>query len=390
MDGTEIYTKETKPNIKSITLRYLKLLFRWVNKYKWLLLLLLLFLFIISVRKEKPQVITLQGQALGRNYTVQYKVKGDANYQTEIEALLADVSQALDISNKDSEVAKFNRHNCTAFHFESPYLYPILDKSKEIYNRTQGAFDPTVAPLIKLWKNNLQKGIPPANSQIQALQEYVGLDYVVVNQKRVKKLKEGVTVDLSSIISSYAIDVIVAFLHSKGVKDLCIELGNEAVAHGINSDKQPWQVKRTITENKFIIEPFSIHGKLTDKAISIVRQYAPWDSEQNMHIIINPQTGYPAHGNIIAASVLANDCTTASAYATAILTKDFDGALKMLETIDSIEVFLIYQDEQGKVEFYNSKGLHIQPKEGVQGIYLENKKAVAEDSSKESKVQADN
>lgn len=385
-----MYTTETKFNIRSTALRCLKFLFRWVNKYKWLLLLLLLFLFIISVRKEKPQVITLQGQALERNYTVQYKVKGDANYQTEIEALLADVSQALDISNQNSELAKFNRHNCTAFHFESPYLYPILAKSKEIYNRTQGAFDPTVAPLVNLWKNNLQKGIPPADSEIQALQEYVGLDYIVANQKRIKKLKEGVTIDLSGIISSYGVDAIATFLQSKGVKDFCIELGSEALAQGVDSNKQPWQVKQTIDGSKFIIEPFSVHSKLTDKAISIARQYAPWESEQNMHIIIDPQTGYSVYGNIIAAFVLANDCMTASAHAIAILTKDFYEALKMLETIDSIEVFLIYQDEQGKVEFYNSKGLHIQPKEGVQEIYLEIKKAVAEDSSKESKVQADN
>jgi len=389
MDGIEIYTKDTKPNIKSIVLRYLKLLFRWANKYKWLLILLLLFLLVISVRKEKSQVISLQGQVSGKNYTIQYKIKGDANYQTEIEALLTDVTQVLDASNKDSELSKFNKHDCTAFHFESPYLYPVFAKSKEIYNETQAAFDPTVAPLINLWKNNLQRGIRPIDSEIQALQEYIGLDYIVVNQKRVKKLKEGVTVDLNSIISSYAIDVIVAFLHSKGVKDLCIELGNEAVAHGVNSDKQPWQVKQTIAESKFIIEPFSIHSKLTDKAISVVRQYAPWESEQNMHIIIDPQTGYPVYGNIVAAFVLANDCMTASAYATAILTKDFDEALKMLQNINKIEVLLMYQNEQGKVAFYNSEGLSVEHTEGAQEIYIEIKKP-GESASKESKVSANN
>jgi thiamine biosynthesis lipoprotein len=390
MDGTEIYTKKAKLNIRLIALKYLKFLFKWSNRCKWLLMLLLLFLLVISVRKEKAQVMTLQGQALGKNYTIQYKVKGDANYRAEIEALLTDVSQALDISNGDSELARFNRHNCTAFHFESSYLYPILAKSKEIYNQTQGAFDPTVAPLIKLWRSNLQKGIRPADLEIQALQEYVGLDYVVVNQKRVKKLKEGVTVDLDSIISSYGIDLIVTFLQSKGIKDLCVELGDEAVAYGKNSDKQPWQIIHTITGNKLIIEPFSVHSKLNNKAISIVRRYDPWEDEQNMHIVIDPQTGYAVYGNIIAALVLANDSMTASAYATAILTKDFHEATKMFEMIDNADVFLIYQNEQGKVEFYNSKGLHIQTDEGTQEIYLEIGKAMVENSSKESEASTNN
>jgi thiamine biosynthesis lipoprotein len=385
-----MYTTKTKPNIKSATLRYLKLLFRWTNRYKWLLVLILLFLLVISVRKEKLQILTLQGQALDKTYTVQYKVKGDINYQTEIEALLIDVARALDVFNKDSEVAKFNKHNCTAFHFETSYLYPVLAKSKEIYNKTQGAFDPTVAPLVNLWKNNLQKGISPTDSEIQALQEYVGLDYIVVNQKRVKKLKEEITIDLNSIICSYGVDAIANFLYSKGIKDFCIELGTDALAQGTDNNKQPWQVKHTLAESKFIIEPLSIHSKLTDRAVSIARQYAPWESEQNMHVIIDPRKGYPVHENIIAALVLANDCMTASAYATAILTKDLYEAINMLRDVDTIEALLIYKDNQGKVEFYNSKGLDIQPKEGTQEIYVEIKKAVAEDSSKESNVQVNN
>ena len=375
MDKTEMYTTDNKSKIIRKAVLFLKLFMPWFYKCKWIiggvLLSLLLIVPIIKLKKHKYQLITLQG----KNYFIQYHVKDNVNYQTEIETLLDDISQVGNLENKESEIARFNRHDCTIFLFESSHFYPFLITSKKVYNQTKGAFDPTVAPLIQLWKKNLQKGKYPAAEKIKALQEYIGLDYVVVNQKRVKKLKEGVTLHLNSLIASYSVDVIANFLRSKAIKDFCINLDNEALAQGVNNNRQPWEVKHTVDNNNLLDHSFSIYTKLHNRSVSLVFQHNIREKEYNIPIIIDSKTGYLVHGNIIAAAVLADDCIAASAYATAILTKDFENALEMLKPIKNIEVFLIYKNEEDKIVFYNSNGLEAQIKEDISEIYLESKKA---------------
>ncbi|OJW68401.1 MAG: hypothetical protein BGO68_05600 [Candidatus Amoebophilus sp. 36-38] len=376
MAETEIYTTEAEPSTKTADLSHTRPDTQQVNEPRIGLILFLLLLLLCSIaillnRRGKSQIITLEGQRLGKEYKIQYKVIGNTNYQDEIDSLLNEVEQTLDSYIEDSEVARFNHYTCEPFYYNSPLFYPLLAKSKAVYAKTQGAFDPTVAPLVDLWKKKLKKGIEPNYFEIQPLREYVGLDYIVVNEDRVKRLKEGVKIDLSSIIPSYGIDLVSNFLQSKDIKDLCIELGNEALGIGLDGNKKPWQVIRTITDDQTISNPFSVHIKLSHKAFSIAKKHTPWEMEQNMRIVIDPQTGYLPTGNILAAFVFADDCITASAYATAFITKNFTTALEMLTKIEGIEAFFIYKKNAEEIAFYHTQGLKIEHQEGSQEINIQ-------------------
>jgi thiamine biosynthesis lipoprotein len=373
MDETEIYTREAESSATPVEFKHARISTQRNKKWKWLFILFLLVLLSIMllIRKGNLQLIILEGQGLGRDYKIQYRVAGNINYQDEVEKLLMELEQVVDSRLKDSEVAKFNHYTCEPFHYNSPFFYPLLAKSKEVYNNTQGAFDPTVAPLIKLWKKNLRKGIEPNYLEIQSLREYIGLDYIVVNEKRVKKLKEGIKIDLSSIITGYGVDLILDFLRSKDVKDVCIELGNKARSLGVNSNKHSWEVSHHLTDGRVIINPFSVTTKLTAKGYAIARRHTPLEREQNMRIVIDPKTGYPPTGNIIAAFVFADDCITASAYATAIIVRNFTDALEILKETDKLDVFLIYTNDLEEIAFYNSQGLKVSYSEDSQEIKIE-------------------
>lgn len=373
MDETEIYTKEviaivepTEPEQHTKRSRY---------SWKWLLAILL-FIGIISIiflisNKHTIHLVTLEGEGLGRNYKIQYRAMGGPNYKLEVDNLLNEIQQTLDSYTESSDITSFNNYNCEPFYYNSPLFYPLLVKSKEVYTKSQGAFDPTVAPIVSLWKSKLREGSQPNYLEIQSLKEYVGLDYIVVNQSRVKRLKEGVKIDFSSVIPGYAIDIIANFLQSKGVKDLCIEFGSETIAFGTNKNQAPWQITHTIADGRLIANPLSIQIPLTDKALSITKKNTPWEREQTLRIIIDPQTGYPPTGNIIASFVFAKDCMTASAYATAIITMNFTAVLEMLTKAEDITVFLIYKDYLGELKFYNSEGLKIHQEEDSQEIKIE-------------------
>ena len=372
----EIYTTAAESNTQSVSINPTRTNKSPVNESRiglmlFLLLLVLCTIAILLNRSSKVQLVTLEGQKLGKDYNIQYQAIGGANYRDEIDSLFNEVEQALDSYIEDSEVARFNQYTCEPFYYNSSFFYPLLAKSKEVYAKTQGAFDPTVAPLVELWKKKLKKGNNPDYFKIQSLLEYVGLDYIVVNENRVKRLKEGVKIDLRSMVSSYGIDLVSKFLQSKGVKDICIELGNEVLAIGLDGNQKPWQVTHTISDGQTIINPLSLSVKLGNKALCIAKKYSPWEIEQNMRIVIDPQTGYLPKTDILSVLVFAKDCITASAYATALMTKNFTQAQEILTKIEGIEAFFIYKQDTEEIAFYHTQGLKVAHQEGSEEIGIE-------------------
>ena len=353
----------------------LKLLAQKVNKQRWLLILILLLLGVVILKlnkgkKDESQLLTLQGYAMGKDYKIYYQAGQGANYQEEVDSLLAAVEQVLAMDQPDSELSQFNAYDCQAFHFKTPHLYPVLAKSKEVYNHTAGAFDPTVAPLVNAWKGRPNQAFQPSNIPINALHGYVSLDYIVVNEKRVKRLKEGVKLDLNGLAPGYGADVVASFLKQKGINDLLVTLGDEVVAYGKLAQGKPWQVSVAIPTEAQAAQPLQITTKLTNQATSTTRRYRHAQLEPEHGLIINPQTGCPAQNDLLSVTVFAHDGITADAYATAMMAQGLSFAQELVERLPSIEAFLVYQDEQGKVAFYASQGLKVIQSAGGQEVQL--------------------
>jgi len=352
--------------LKDAGRKYMKSCVQWFNNNKWIFLLPLLTLYVVVMSKRNSKLVQLKGkEAQGRNYAVQYILSEKTNYKKEVDTLLDEIEQALDINKADSEVASFNHYNSEPFYYQTPFLYPLLAKSKEVYNQTQGAFDPTVAPLVKLWKESLQAGTQPTELDIWSSRPYVGLDYIVVNEKRVKKLKEEVSINLNGLIPSYKVDAIANLLKSHEIQDFCIRLGNQTLVHGTRARKKPWKIVQKIATQQPTDKPLDVHIDLQNKAISIIQNYTTKEHDSDrLDIVIDPLTGHLATTNLVAAFVFAEDCTTARAYATAFMAKSFLTVSAIVERLDGIDFFLIYKDETGATKFYHSPSLQIQHREG--------------------------
>src|SRR3569623_1448555 len=184
---------------------------RWLQQQKRILALLLLVGIVFKFTSRRPRVVILQGEIMHTPYRIQYLDRWGRNYQQEIDALLVQLHQSLSTSLPDSELSRFNEHDCSEFYFESSYFYPVLAKSKEIYRNTAGAFDPTILPLGNAWKKKSITADPEELSDSSHC-EYVGLDYIVANAKRNKKLKEGIKLDFRGILNGYAVDQLAALL----------------------------------------------------------------------------------------------------------------------------------------------------------------------------------
>ncbi|MEL6153152.1 MAG: FAD:protein FMN transferase, partial [Bacteroidota bacterium] len=210
---------------------------QWLSQRKKRLGITLLVALLLTLTLGRTRLVIFQGEILGMPYHIQYLDRWGHNYQAEIETLLTELVYALDPSLPDAEIAQFNAHGCTDFDFTSPFLYAVLAKSKTVHQQTQGAYDPTVLPLVQAWAAyTTSEAIP-----MHRLRALVSLDYVVANAQRGKKLKEGVQLDFRGMLKGHAIDVVANFLKGRGVAHFQVTLDSETIAQGQPSKRQCWQ-----------------------------------------------------------------------------------------------------------------------------------------------------
>lgn len=310
-----------------------------------------------TVEKEELEVngkITLSGKTMGTTYNITYLDEEGRDFQTSIDSILVVFNQSLSTYIPDSELSRFNTGDTLIF--ELPYLLPVLQASKEINQKTNGAFDPTVGPLVNIW------GFGPSGPElkdsvdIQNLLNLVGFEKVDFNSREVRKKLHDIYLDFSSIAKGYGVDVVADLLMSKGIDNYLVEIGGELVARGVNESGELWKVGvNRPEESANASDLFSIIA-LQDKAMATSGNYRNFyvrDSVKISHTI-NPETGYPVEHNLLSATVIAKDCMTADAYATALMVMGTEKAIELDEELEEIQVFLIYSDSTGAFQTFAS------------------------------------
>ncbi len=340
------------------SIRIWYLIAEWLKKYQLFLGLFLLVIIAFRLYLEKPRVVTLQGESMGTRYCIQYLDKWSRNYQEEIEALLDQIQQALSVFLPSSEVSRFNEWGCEEFYFNSPFFYPVFSKSKEVYHNTSGAFDPTILPLANAWEDNMDNVEKLDSSYIDKLRECVSLDYVVANEHRIKKLKEGVRLDFRGMLKGYAADQLATLLSTHGIKHAWIALENKVVAAGMPNKHRLWHT--ALHPYLPAIGDLEITIELADRALAI--SSIKEEESFNFACIIDPVVGYPVRHDLLAAVVLAQDCVTAEAYAMAMMVRGLNYAQELLEKQPELVAFLVYKDSKGATAFYTSSGLRMEQK----------------------------
>ena len=243
--------------------------------------------------------------------------------------------------------------------FNLPYLLPVLQQSKVVFDNTDGAFDPTVGPLVNIW------GFGPSGPElkdsvdIKNLLATVGFSKIEFDQKQLRKKVSGIYLDFSAIAKGYGSDVVADYLKSKGIVNYLVEIGGELVANGVNEKGELWKVGVNRPEESANASDLISIIALQNRGMATsgnYRNYYVRDSVKISHTI-NPATGYPVNHTLLSATVLAENCMTADAYATAMMVMGKDKAIALDSALSEIEVFLIYDDGQGGFKTFASESL---------------------------------
>ncbi|MGE0932452.1 FAD:protein FMN transferase [Peijinzhouia sedimentorum] len=330
-------------------------------------LILVLAVFVVWKYRQNQEInkattyVEYHGQTMGTiAYNVKYIDAGGKNLKVSTDSLLKAFNQSLSTYIPDSEISTFNQG--TIFPFETSHFYKVLSASKEVYEATNGAFDPTVGPLVNAWGFGPEGRKTPLDEDIAAIKDKVGFDKIFFDSISVCKLHEGVYLDFSSIAKGYAVDLVAELLEANDIYNYLIDIGGELRAKGKNLENNTWRIaiEKPVQDN-FSRESSAILV-LEDKAIATsgdYRNYYEKDGKKIAHSI-NPKTGYPAEQNILSSTVVTENCMLADAYATAFMVLGYEASINVLKQHPEIQVFFIYADDSGEIKTFTSEGLNLE------------------------------
>lgn len=309
----------------------------------WLAAVIFLTAFIIirltGVMEKEETYCKNEGLAFSTLYHITYRSGTD--YRDSIELLLKRFDSSVSPFNPASLVTAINNGD-TAVRADE-WVKTLIERSSRISRATGGAFDPTVSPLINLWGFGYEKGLHPAKASIDAVMEYVGMENITLYPDgRVEKSSPSVTLNFSAIAKGYAVDLTAGFLRSKGITDYMVEIGGEIAASGVNPEGKKWSVgidvpSDTASSFQHVIRA----GNLAMATSGNYRNYKTVDGRKVWHTI-DPRTGEPARNALLSATVIASDCMTADAYATAFMVLGPEESRRILSATPGLEALLIY------------------------------------------------
>lgn len=297
-----------------------------------------------------------QGFIFGTVYNITYQC--DSNLNNSIRAELERVDRSLSPFNEKSVISAINRNEDVTV--DSMFV-EVFSKAMEISRETDGAFDITVAPLVNLWGFGFKHDSAPTRKSIDSLLHLTGYNKVALENGRVTKSDPRVMLDCSAIAKGYGSDVVARLLRRHGVDNFMVEIGGEIVTSGISKNRVPWKIGVT----KPTDDSLSTNGELqtvlnvTDKAMATSGNYRNFyykDGKKYAHTI-DPKSGYPVQHSILSATVLADDCATADAYATSFMVMGLEKAKVVLERHPELMAYFIYSDAQGNNAVWFSPSL---------------------------------
>lgn len=328
---------------------------KWGLQLPFLLFLLLGTIFIIRHQRNTPYQHNT-GYIFGTVYHITYQYDTDLN--AEILAELNKVDASLSMFNKQSVITRVNNNQNIEVNDMFTDVFTLAEK---ISNDTNGAFDITVAPLVNAWGFGFKNGQLPTRAMVDSLKTFVGYKRVTLIDKHVKKDDPRTTLDCGAIAKGYGCDMVAELLRRKGVANFMVEIGGEVVTCGISDRRLPWKIGVTKPSDDSLNQNQELQAVLnvTDKAMATSGNYRNFyykDGKKYAHTI-DPHTGFPVQHSLLSATVLADRCAVADAYATSFMVMGIEKAKEVLKRNPKLMAYFIYADEKGNYKVWCSPSM---------------------------------
>lgn len=318
--------------------------------------LIFAFLLIISC-EPTPKNIKLSGPVFGTSYGITYYSASEQNFREALDSLFSTINKSLSTYKEDSEISKINRNEETLVddHFKT-----VFNTSKQIFEETEGAFDPTIGAVVNAWNFGPKGKVVGLDAlKIDSLMPSVGFDKLKLVDDHIIKENPITFIDFNAIAKGYGVDVVSNYLESQNIDNYIVEIGGEIRCKGINMETQkPWRVgveKPNFDGTQSLIKAINMH----DEAMATSGTYRKFSIDENGNRyshIIDTKTGYPSKTNLLSISVIDDNCMVADAYATSFKAMGIEKVKRFLETHPELKVFLIFENDNNELETLSLNG----------------------------------
>lgn len=322
-----------------------------------ILRLVLVYLAVLPVFGEATQAsastVKIVGKTMGTYFAVTISELPDGLTQDQIKVALNNrldaINQQMSTWIPESEISRFNSTESLDWFPVSDEFLEVTREAKRIYGLTEGAFDPTVSPVIDLWGfGDKRPQNIPTDQQVNAALESMGMKHIELQTQpaALRKTKAGIQLNLSAIAKGYAVDDLAGALQKLQLKSFLVDIGGETRAGGAKPDGSPWKlgIESPLGGLQQIVE-------LTSDSIATSGDYRNFfqiDGKKYSHAI-NPVTGRPVENPPASVSVRHASCMTADAFATAMMVMDQDKAIALAKA-EGLSVLFQKVDDSESVQ----------------------------------------
>jgi len=318
------------------------------------IILLVLLTSLFSCTKEKKN-IKLTDAVFGTSYSILYDA--ESNYQKQIDSLFYVINKSLSTYQENSDISKINRNEAKEV---DAHFIKVYTASRQFYTQTDSVFDPTIGTVVNALGFGPEKKIEKLDSlKIDSLMQFVGLDKTYQAGNLLFKKYPETFLDFNAIAKGYAVDVVAEFLESKKVENYLVEIGGEIRTKGINVEKETvWTVgidKPNFEGTQSVLKAIP----LQDVAMATSGTYRKFKLDENgkryAHII-DAKTGYSSKTHLLSVSVIAPNCMTADAFATAFQAMGMEKTKAFLKNHPEFKVFIVFENDRMELETLTING----------------------------------
>lgn len=314
---------------------------------RYILLLVLLFSFFSCAERDAEELRSFNGEALGTSYSVQFYSDHKFPVQQKFDSVIAAINQSMSTYIPNSDISRINAGDTTVI--IDNMFQEVLERSREVFEATNGYYDPTVGILVNAYGFGPGKSLEQLDKhRLDSLKRYVGLDDIkLTSENRIRKENSSVYIDFNSIAKGYCIDRVGAMLEENGVENYLIEIGGELLARGKNLERgSVWKVGIENINAPVEDRTYTKVVALTDHGMAGSGNYRKFrtDSITGEHFVhtVNPLTGLAIKTDVLSATIIAPTCAIADAYATACMAMGIDRSKKVLKNVQDVEAYLLY------------------------------------------------
>jgi len=304
--------------------------------------------------EDEEKVWEISGGIFGTSYHISVVLPED---ETRLRSLASGITGALERVDAsmstwkpDSELSLLNRR-------PDPYqwtplsapLFEVIQRAQEISGLTDGAFDITIGPVVNLWSFGPEGRHKTVPDEAELAQQLAATGWKKLELKADTRELRSPTpqyIDLSAIAKGYGVDVVARYLDSKGVDAYLVEIGGEVRTRGRKPDGEVWRL--AVEAPAEGVRKVSRIVALSDMAMATSGDYRNYyeSNGQRFSHTIDPATGRPIDHNLASVTVLADDCMTADALATAFSVMGYERAAS-LATRENIPAYFVVRGDTG-------------------------------------------